>query len=93
MEEAFNADKVDGYSTHLTNYMAAMQELEVCVATFNRSVNEREKLKRKVLHENELLAKKRLTILLDSYKQANKAYENCQKALSKLEKDKRADGG
>ena len=88
MEEAFNTDKVDGYSTHLTNYMAAMQELEVCVATFNRSVNEREKLKRKVLHENELLAKKRLTILLDSYKQANKAYENCQKALSKLEKDK-----
>lgn len=26
--------------------------------------------------------------MLDSYKQANKAYENCQKALSKLEKDK-----
>lgn len=88
MEEAFNAEMVDGYSAHLVNYMAAMKVLEVCVETFNRSVNEREKLKRKVLQENELLAKKRLTVLLESYKQANKAYENCQKTLSRLEEDK-----
>lgn len=88
MKEAFNAEKVDGYNTHLASYMAAMKVLEACVATFNRSVNEREKLKRKVLQENELLAKKRLTALLEGYKQANKAYENCQKTLSRLVEDK-----
>lgn len=88
MKEAFNSEKLDGYNTHLASYTSAMRTLEACVVTFNRSVNEREKLKRLVLKKNDLLAKKRLTALLEGYDQASKAYENCKKVLSKLVEDK-----
>lgn len=84
VKEAFSAEDLDGYFTHLVSYKTAIKELESCVATFNRSVSERQKLKSKVLQENESLAKKRLTALLSGYKQANKAYEECQKELSRL---------
>lgn len=85
---AFNSEELDNYSTHFTNYMVAIKVLNDCVLTFNRSVNERENLKKKVLRENEQLARKRLSVLLKSYDQACKAKENCQKVLSKLEEDK-----
>lgn len=85
---AFDTKEMDDYNTHLANYIAALKVLEDCVSTFNRSVNEREKLREKVLIENGLLAKKRHAALLDGYKQAKEAYDNCQKTLSKLEEDK-----
>lgn len=92
-KDAFNSEEMTGYNTHLTNYMDAMKVLETCVETFNRSVNEREELKKKVQQENVLLAKKRLTALLEGYKQANRAYEDCKKDISRLEEDKeRTDG-
>lgn len=88
VKEAFSTEEMDQYVAHLSDYKTAIKMLESCVATYNRSVNEREKLKRIVLQENELLARKRLTALLAGYKQANKTYEDCQKKLSGLLADK-----
>ena len=87
--EAFTAKEMNDYVSHLAEYKKTIKALETSIEIFNRSVNEREKLRKKVLQENELLAKKRLIALLKGYKQASKAYEDCQKTLSKLEEDKK----
>lgn len=84
VNDAFNAEEVDSYGAHIAGYIDAMKTLEVCVELFNRSVNERENLKRKVLQKNEILARKRLSALLNGYKQASDAYINCQRILSGL---------
>ena len=44
-------------------------------------------LKKNVLQKNESLAKKHLKVLLNGYKRADKAYENCKKELLKLQED------
>ena len=84
---SFQVEEMNDYVAHLTNYKDAIKALEVCVATFNRSVNERKELKKNVLQKNESLAKKHLKVLLNGYKRADKAYENCKKELLKLQED------
>lgn len=86
--EAFNAEMASIYQTHIAEYKEAMKTLEACVATFNRSVNEREKLKKLIILENEQLTKIRLKVLFDGYNKATKAYESCKKTLIQFEKDK-----
>ena len=89
MEAPFNAEEMDSYVAHVANYKDTIETLKMCVATFNRSVNERKKLKEKVLQENELLARKRLNTLLNGYNSASKAYENCTKTLLGLNEEKK----
>lgn len=86
--EAFNVDITSSYQAHIVEYKETMKTLEACVATFNRSVNEREKLKKLIMLENEQLTKKRLKALFDGYSKATKAYESCKKTLTQFEKDK-----
>jgi energy-coupling factor transporter ATP-binding protein EcfA2 len=88
LDMTFSTDEQNDYVTKLAQYLDAIKLLENCVSTFNRSVNEREDLKKKVLQENETLAKKRLTVLLNGYKNASKAYEDCKNAITGLVKDK-----
>lgn len=89
MEAPFNVEEMDNYVAHVTNYKIAIETLKTCVVTFNRSVIERKKLKEKVLQENELLARKRLTTLLKGYNSASKAYEICMKTLLGLNEEKK----
>lgn len=89
MEVPFNVAEMNSYVAHVANYKSAIETLKTCVATFNRSVNERKKLKEKVLQENELLARKRLNTLLNGYNNASKAYENCTKTLWGLNEEKK----
>ena len=89
VKEAFSLEEMSSYVTHLATYIAAMKVLENCVNTFNSSINEREKIKKEVLLKNELLAKKRLSALLEGYRIANNAYNDCLKALSELEQNKK----
>lgn len=86
--EAFNNEILDSYSLNLTRYKDSLRILENCVETFNQSVNEREKLKKKIQQENELLAKKQLTSLLDGYNKASIAYATCKETISKLAANK-----
>lgn len=86
--EAFNTEMTSSYQAHIAEYKEAMKILETCVATFNRSVNEREKLKKLIMLENEQLTKKRLRALFDGYNKATNAYESCKKTLAQFEKDK-----
>lgn len=85
--EAFSFELLSGYIAHLANFKKAMCDMEVCVETFNQSVNEREKLKARIIQENERLNRKRLTAFLEGYSKANKAQEKCLKILSQLERD------
>lgn len=80
----FSTELLLNYSVHLTSLRDALGTMESCVATFNRTVNERERLKGKIIHENELLTRKRLTALLEGYSKAYKALEHCSKTLSQL---------
>lgn len=86
--EAFSAEMTSKYKEHIAEYKEAVNSLEVCVETFNRSVNEREKLKKLIMLENEQLTKKRLKALFDGYNKATKAYESCKKILTQFEKEK-----
>lgn len=87
--EVFNADMASSYVTHIEEYKAAMKILESCIEKFNRSVNEREKLKKQIMFENEQLTKKQLKALFDGYSQATKAYEKCKKSLAQFVIDKK----
>lgn len=89
MEVSFNITEMNSYVAHVANYTNAIETLKTCVATFNRSVNERKKLKEKVLQENELLARKRLNTLLNGYNSASKAYKDCTKVLLELNAKKK----
>jgi len=88
MNEAFSVEEQKGYVRHLASYNAAIKVFDSCVKTFNSSVKKQEDLKRKVLQENDLLAKKRFSVLLEGYKKANETYQDCLNSISKLEKDK-----
>ena len=88
MPEAFNDEILDSYSLNLTRYQVSLKDLKDCVETFNQSVNEREKLKKKIQQENELLAKKQLTPLLDAYNKATIASAICKETISKLTTDR-----
>lgn len=88
VSEAFNIEMISSYHAHIAEYKEAMKTLEACVAKFNQSVNEREKLKRLIMLENEQLTKKRLKVLFDGYNLATQAYEKCQGTLTQLVADK-----
>ena len=86
--EAFNAGFEAQYCTHLENYMTSMKDLNTCVEKYNNSVNKREDLKKKIMQNNDALARKRLASLFEGYNKANAAYEDCKTKTSKLTQDK-----
>lgn len=86
--EAFNAEFEAQYSAHLETYMISMKELNACVEKYNNSVNKREDLKKKIMQNNDALARKRLASLFEGYNKANTAYEDCETKTSKLTQDK-----
>lgn len=88
MEVAFTEAGMNKYAVHLENVKNAIRALEVSVDKFNQSVNERKALKNKVLKENEMLARKRLSALLKTYQHANKTYSERQTDLLNLIKAK-----
>lgn len=88
VNDSFSPEELNGYVEHLTTYQNAIKTLEKCVEKYNRSVNERAKLKKQVQHENDLLARKRLTTMLKGYKQAKKAHEACKIEISTIEQEK-----
>ena len=88
VDDSFSPEELNAYVAHLITYQNAIKTLEKCVETYNRSVNERAKLKKQVQHENDLLARKRLTTLLKGYKQAKKTHETCKTEISTIEQDK-----
>lgn len=88
VNDSFSPEELNGYVEHLTTYQNAIKTLEKCVEKYNRSVNERAKLKKQVQHENDLLARKRLTTIFKGYKQAKKAHEACKIKISTIEQEK-----
>lgn len=88
MEVAFTETGMNNYVSHLAKVKDTIRVLEACIAKFNLSVNERNNLKKRILNENEMLARKRLSELLNSYQQATKSYSDCRNELAKLATDK-----
>jgi len=60
------------YAEHREQYLNALKVLEDCVTLFNKSVNERGKLRNKIYEENNLLARKQLAALMQGYDLAQK---------------------
>lgn len=87
MEVIFTETFMNNYVSHLSNVKKAIKVLESRVARFNQSVNERNNLKKQILKENEMLARKRLSQMLNSFQQANISYADCKEELAKQTTD------
>lgn len=73
VKDAYNEQELKDYEAHYSQYRKAMQKLEDCVKMFNQSVGERHKLREKIINENNSLARKQLSALLQGYGLAQKA--------------------
>ena len=82
LKEPFAEDICKAYVDACTAWKDALDVMEQCVERFNDSVNKRNKLYNQVRIENNLLARKQLSALLLSYKQAK---ENSHKNQVELE--------
>jgi len=78
----FSEDVCKAYSDALTTWKSTLIELQRCVERFNDSVNKRKVLYNKIRTENNLLSRKQLSALLQSYEQA---IENSNKNSKDLE--------
>lgn len=70
LADPFGDDVLKAYTEALAGWKSAIDVLENCVKVFNDSVNKRTKLYNQVRTENNLLARKQLSALLQTYKQA-----------------------
>ena len=95
IERPFTEEEMKSYEEVLKGWKRSLDVLTKCVETFNISVNKRHSLYEKIRNQNNLLARKQLSILLASYKQAeansnkNKKYleekhRRCQSLETKL---------
>lgn len=82
LKEPFGEDVCKAYTEALAGWKNALNVLQECVTRFNDSVSKRTKLYNQVRGENNLLARKQLSALLQSYKQAT---ENSNKNRKDLE--------
>lgn len=82
--ENFSESELEDYLSDLENYKNALKSLLACVETINSSVVKRQELKKKLLNNNTLLARKNLSSLLASYKTAKEASTKCDSILSQL---------
>lgn len=73
LEDALTVEELKAYEDHYKKYNDAIQKLEEKVKAFNQSVAEHDKLKRKILQENNQWARKQYAALFDGYGRAEKA--------------------
>lgn len=66
--EPFAQEWQNAYQNHWKQYVTALKALQDCVMVFNNSVKERGRLYNKIREENNLLARKELTALLQGYR-------------------------
>ena len=71
--EGYTEQEQEEYANHREQYLNALKTLEDCLMLFNKSVSERGKLRNKIFEENNLLARKQLTALMQGYDLAQKA--------------------
>lgn len=70
--EGYTEYEMKEYEVHREQYLNALKVLEDCVTLFNKSVNERGKLRNKLFEENNLFARKKLAALMQGYDLAQK---------------------
>lgn len=81
LNQPFGEEALKTYVEALTAWKSVIDVLENCVNVFNESVSKRTKLYNQVRIENNLLARKQLSALLQSYKQATENSEKNRKDL------------
>lgn len=89
MEDVFPEGFESDYIQHIKNFRTATKKLEECILSFNKSVNERTILKKKLISENDSLTKKLHVSLFDSYLHSKEKYDDCINTLSVLEGKKK----
>jgi len=83
--EPFDKEMCKAYLEALTAWKDSLDVLQECVDRFNDSVNKHNKLRNQVIKENNLQARKQLSALLSSYKQAIDNKNKSEKDLKDME--------
>lgn len=82
LEQPFTEELASLYVQELTDCKRVLETLKQCVASFNKTVAEREALKNKILQTNRLVARKQLSSAFAVYKQTK---ADCKKNEEELE--------
>lgn len=86
LKEPFSKEECIAYREAVITWVKALDVLEECVKRFNDSVNKRNKLSKQIRTENNLLARKQHSTLLQNFKQAKeKSAKNQELLIDKKE--------
>lgn len=86
LKEPFSKEECIAYREAVITWVKALDVLEECVKRFNDSVNKRNKLSKQIRTENNLLARKQHSTLLQNFKQAKeKSAKNQELLIDKRE--------
>lgn len=86
IKEPFSKEECIAYREAVITWVKALDVLEECVKRFNDSVNKRNKLSKQIRTENNLLARKQHSTLLQNFKQAKeKSAKNQELLIDKRE--------
>ena len=81
LKEPFSKEECIAYREAVITWVKALDVLEECVKRFNDSVNKRNKLSKQIRTENNLLARKQHSTLLQNFKQAKEKSAKNQERL------------
>lgn len=81
LKEPFSKEECIAYREAVITWVKALDVLEECVKRFNDSVNKRNKLSKQIRTENNLLARKQHSTLLQNFKQAKEKSAKNQELL------------
>lgn len=85
LSEPFDKETCKAYLEALAAWKDSLDVLQKCVDRFNDSVNKRNELRKQVIGENNLQARKQLSALLSGYKQAIDNKNKSEKDLKDME--------
>ena len=85
LSEPFDKETCKAYLEALAAWKDSLDVLQKCVDRFNNSVNKRNELRKQVIEENNLQARKQLSALLSGYKQAIDNKNKSEKDLKDME--------
>lgn len=87
LKNPFTIEESLAYKDALRSWSDAMNDIELCVKRFNESVNKRNKLIKKLHEDNNLLARKKHSVLLMNYKNCNERRAGNQACLESKRKE------
>lgn len=88
LERPFTDEIINDYIKVRMVWETKIEQIKKCVEIFNDTVNKRNKLLAKAKHENNLMARKQFSSLLNEYKKALTNEEQAKKKFQELKEEK-----